>query len=125
MANGYPTSQSPVLIQSFERDTKNGYQLTPPTTLVITVPKDKEATATFQDYPPTTVITEKEDAETGEPIPDVHYEIIQIDGKGAWRATGKTDGQGKITWNDVPDGTYLVREVSTVEGYILDQTPQY
>ena len=108
-----------------ERDTKNGYQLTPPTTLVITVPKDKEATATFQDYPPTTVITEKEDAETGEPIPDVQYEIIQIDGKGAWRATGKTDGQGKITWNDVPDGTYLVREVSTVEGYILDQTPQY
>lgn len=108
-----------------ERSTNNRYQLTEPTTLVITVEPDQTATATFRDYPPHIVVTEKEDAETGEPIPGVQYETMQIDGKGAWRATGKTDAEGKITWEDVPDGTYLVREVSTVEGYILDQTPQY
>lgn len=108
-----------------ERSTNNRYQLTEPTTLVITVEPDQTATATFRDYPPHIVVTEKEDAETGEPIPGVQLEIVQIDGKGAWRATGKTDADGKITWEDVPDGTYLVREVSTVEGYILDQTPQY
>lgn len=108
-----------------ERSTNNRYQLTEPTTLVITVEPDQTATATFRDYPPHIVTSEKEDAETGEPIPGVQLEIVQIDGKGAWRATGKTDADGKITWEDVPDGTYLVREVSTVEGYILDQTPQY
>lgn len=108
-----------------ERSTNNRYQMTDPTTLVITVEPDQTATATFRDYPPHIVTSEKEDAETGEPIPGVQLEIVQIDGKGAWRATGKTDADGKIIWEDVPDGTYLVREVSTVEGYILDQTPQY
>lgn len=108
-----------------ERSTNNKYQLTEPTSLVVTIQPDKEATATFRDYPSQTVTMEKEDAVTGDPVPGCEYEIVQIDGKGAWRATGKTDASGKITWEDVPDGTYLVREVSTVEGYILDQTPQY
>lgn len=108
-----------------ERKSGNSYQLTEPTTLVITVQEDKKATATFRDYPSQTVTMEKEDATTGKPVPGVEYEIMQIDGDGAWRATGKTDSNGKITWEDVPDGTYLVREVSTVEGYILDSTPQY
>ena len=108
-----------------ERDSGDSYQLTEPTTIVITVPDDETVTATFRDYPDQTVSMEKEDAETGKPISGVQYEIVQIDGKGAWRATGKTDGSGKIEWDDVTDGTYMVREVSTVEGYILDQTPQY
>ena len=108
-----------------ERDSGNSYQLTEPTSMVITVQEDKKATATFRDYPSQTVTMEKEDATTGKPIPGVEYEIMQIDGDGAWRATDKTDSNGKITWEDVPDGTYLVREVSTVEGYILDSTPQY
>lgn len=108
-----------------ERSTNNKYQLTEPTTLVITVPTDNDVTATFRDYPSQTVTIEKEDAVTGNPVPGCEYEIIQIDGKGVWRATGKTDANGKITWDDVPDGTYLVREVSTTDGYILDQTPQY
>lgn len=108
-----------------ERSTNNKYQLTEPTTQVITIENDKTATVTFRDYPTTTVTMEKEDAITGDPIAGCEYEIVQLDGKGAWRATGKTDGGGKITWDSVPDGTYLVREVSTVGDYILDQTPQY
>ena len=108
-----------------ERDSGDSYQLTEPTTIVITVPDDEKVTATFRDYPDQTVTMEKEDAETGKPVSGVQYEIVQIDGKGAWRATGKTDGSGKIEWDDVTDGTYMVREVSTVEGYILDPTPQY
>lgn len=42
-----------------ERSTNNRYQLTEPTTLVITVEPDQTATATFRDYPPHIVVTEK------------------------------------------------------------------
>lgn len=108
-----------------ERSTNNKYQLTEPTTQVVLVREDEAATVTFRDYPSTSVTMEKEDAITGAAVAGCEYEIVQIDGDGAWRATGKTDGSGKIVWEDVPDGTYLVREVSTVGDYILDQTPQY
>ncbi|MBQ7757495.1 SpaA isopeptide-forming pilin-related protein [Anaerotignum sp.] len=120
-----PEISGPGTYTIIERDSGKSYQLTEPTSLVITVQDGEKATATFRDYPSQTVTMEKEDAATGKPIPGVEYEIMQIDGDGAWRATGKTDSNGKITWEDVPDGTYLVREVSTVEGYILDSTPQY
>lgn len=48
-----------------ERSTNNKYQLTEPTTLVITVPTDNDVTATFRDFPSQTVTMEKEDAVTG------------------------------------------------------------
>lgn len=108
-----------------ERSTNPDYQLTEPTTLVVVVEPDKTTTATFRNFPKQDVTIWKEDAITGEPIPGVQYEIYQIDGKGAWRAVSQTDNQGRIIFEGVPDGTYLVREVSTIGDYILDRTPQY
>jgi len=108
-----------------ERSTNTSYQLTEPTTLVILVEENRETTATFRNFPKQDVSVYKEDAITGEPIQGVQYEIYQIDGKGAWRAVAQTDSKGRIVFEGVPDGTYLVREVSTVGDYILDPTPQY
>lgn len=108
-----------------ERSTNPDYQLTEPTTLVVVVEPDKTTTATFRNFPKQDVTIWKEDAITGEPIPGVQYEIYQIDGKGAWRAVSQTDNQGRIIFEGVPDGTYLVHEVSTIGDYILDRTPQY
>ena len=108
-----------------ERSTNTSYQLTEPITLVILVEENRETTATFRNFPKQDIPVYKEDAITGEPIQGVQYEIYQIDGKGAWRAVAQTDSQGRIVFEDVPDGTYLVREVSTVGDYILDPTPQH
>ncbi|MDL2248841.1 hypothetical protein LJB89_04010, partial [Tyzzerella sp. OttesenSCG-928-J15] len=108
-----------------ERSTNPDYQLTEPTTLVITVLADRTTTATFRNFKKQDVTVYKEDAITGEPIQGVQYEIYQIDGKGAWRAVAQTDSAGRIVFEGVPDGAYLVREVSTIGDYILDQTPQY
>jgi len=101
------------------------YQLTPPTFADIVLTTDNPTGQwTFYDDTSTTVTPEKVDAATGDAIPGVEFELHQIDGNGNFKAVGTTGDDGKYSFKNVPDGTYEVFEVSTVDGYILDQTPQ-
>lgn len=105
----------------------NGYDyiLTPPTSHSVVLTTDNpSAEVSFYNDSPQDVTPHKVDADTGEPIPGVEFEISQIDGNGNWKAVGETKADGTCTWSNVPDGVYSIREVSTVSGYILDQTPQ-
>ena len=101
------------------------YQLTPPTYQNITLTVEQpHGIATFYNDPTQTVTVIKEDSVTGDTIKGVEMELRQIDGNGAFVAVAETDAQGRAVFNNIPDGTYSVREVSTVEPYILDSTPQ-
>ena len=101
------------------------YQLTPPTYQHITLTEAQpDGMVTFFNDPTTTITPYKEDAVTGEKIKGVQFELRQIDGNGSFVAVAETDAQGRAIFANLPDGTYSVREVSTVEPYILDSTPQ-
>ena len=62
----------------------------------------------------------KVDAETRQPLAGVVYRLF--DANGSKIADGTTDGNGKVTFSDLKPGKYAYQEISTVSGYLLDDT---
>lgn len=62
----------------------------------------------------------KVDAETRQPLAGVVYRLF--DANGSKIADGTTDGNGKATFSDLKPGKYAYQEISTVSGYLLDNT---
>ena len=62
----------------------------------------------------------KVDAETRQPLAGVVYRLF--DANGSKIADGTTDGNGKVTFSDLKPGKYSYQEISTVSGYLLDNT---
>ena len=62
----------------------------------------------------------KVDAETRQPLAGVVYRLF--DANGSKIADGTTDGNGKVTFFDLKPGKYAYQEISTVSGYLLDNT---
>ena len=62
----------------------------------------------------------KVDAETRQPLAGVVYRLF--DSEGNKIADGTTDGNGKVTFSDLKPGKYAYQEISTVSGYLLDNT---
>ena len=62
----------------------------------------------------------KVDAETRQPLAGVVYRLF--DANGSKIADGTTDDDGKVTFSGLKSGKYAYQEVSTVSGYLLDDT---
>ena len=71
----------------------------------------------------TTVRIHKVDAETGEGIYGVAFEIK--DAKNNYIGSYKTDDQGYIELSSVlPDGRYVITETKAADGYVIDSKPR-
>ena len=62
----------------------------------------------------------KVDAEAKQPLGGVVYRLFDADGNKI--ADGTTDAAGKVTFSGLRLGKYFYREISTVDGYVLDET---
>ena len=62
----------------------------------------------------------KVDAETKQPLAGVVYHLFDADGSKI--ADGTTDVTGKVTFSGLRLGKYVYQEISTVDGYVLDET---
>ena len=60
------------------------------------------------------------DAETKQPLAGVVYRLFDADGNKV--ADGTTDATGKVTFSGLRLGKYAYQEISTVDGYVLDET---
>lgn len=62
----------------------------------------------------------KVDAETKQPMAGVVYRLFDADGSKI--ADGTTDATGEVTFSGLRLGKYVYQEISTVDGYVLDET---
>ena len=62
----------------------------------------------------------KVDADTKQPLAGVTYRIFDADGNKI--TDGTTDANGKVTFDNLKPGSYSYQEISTVDGYQLDDT---
>ena len=62
----------------------------------------------------------KVDADTKQPLAGVVYRLFDADGNKI--ADGTTDANGKVTFDNLKPGSYSYQEISTADGYQLDDT---
>ena len=62
----------------------------------------------------------KVDADTKQPLAGVVYRLF--DASGSKIADGTTDANGRLTFSGLRLGKYFYQEISTVDGYVLDET---
>ena len=59
--------------------------------------------------------------ENGSPLAGVHFKLFNE--AGSFIDEGDTDAEGKLVFSMLPIGKYFVQETSTLDGYVLDDTP--
>ncbi len=62
----------------------------------------------------------KVDADTKQPLAGVVFRLFDANGNKI--ADGTTDATGKVTFSGLRLGKYVYQEISTVDGYVLDET---
>ncbi|MDO0874653.1 MSCRAMM family protein [Carnobacterium divergens] len=63
----------------------------------------------------------KSDVSTGEVLPNTGIKILDKDNQTV--VEGRTDENGKFTFENLPDGEYAFVEFDAPEGYLIDETP--
>jgi len=109
-----------------ETRVKDGYQLdNTPQTIQINAGETKELT--FENDPLGSLTVTVKDANTREPLAGVVVvKITTLDGTIVGPSNGEytTDNNGTIVINDIASGGYIIQEIRTLNGYILDDTPK-
>ena len=79
-------------------------------------------TLTFGNPPKGTLLITKRDSVTGAAMQGVKFSVKTSSGENVGNGEFLTDNDGQITINNLIPGTYVVTEIATLSGYVLDTT---
>ena len=108
-----------------ELKAKEGYLLDN-TPKAIQIKDHQTYTLEFFNQPVGGLVIKKMDSVTKEPLSEVIFKVTTTDGAVVGTSNGefRTDENGYISIPDLEPGGYVVQEVKTKDGYLLDNTPK-
>ena len=108
-----------------EVQTRTGYLLDD-TPRNIQIQDYQTYTLEFFNQPVGALVIKKMDSETKEPLSNVLFKVTTTDGMvvGAGNGEYRTDENGYISISGLKPGGYIVQELQTKNGYLLDNTPR-
>lgn len=105
-----------------------GYAIKEPAVQEIYIKAGESKTVTFQNMPLSALIVYKYDSVTGEAVEGAVFQIKYLAGTsgtgGTVIGTYKTSANGSFTVTGLKAGTYIVEELASDSGHVIDTAPQ-
>lgn len=111
-----------------EVDPPTGYALRDPSEQTIYVDNDKAVELIFENTPLSALVVWKFDSVTGEALEGAVFQVRYLGGTsgtgGTVIGTYKTSANGSFTVTGLEAGTYVVEELASPNGHVIDTAPQ-
>ena len=111
-----------------EVDPPTGYALHDPSEQTIYVDNDKAVELVFENTPLSALVVWKFDSVTGEALEGAVFQVRYLGGTsgtgGTVIGTYKTSANGSFTVTGLEAGTYIVEELASPNGHVIDTAPQ-
>ena len=105
-----------------------GYRIKDPAAQKIFVKAGESKTVTFENTPLSALVVFKFDSVTGEAVKNAVFQVKYLTGTsgtgGTVIGTYKTSANGSFTVTGLDEGTYIVEELASDSGHVIDTAPQ-
>lgn len=105
-----------------------GYRIKDPAAQEVFVKAGESKTVTFENTPLSALVVFKFDSVTGEAVKNAVFQVKYLTGTsgtgGTVIGTYKTSANGSFTVTGLDEGTYIVGELASDSGHVIDTAPQ-
>lgn len=105
-----------------------GYRIKDPAAQEVFVKAGESKTVTFENTPLSALVVFKFDSVTGEAVRNAVFQVKYLTGTsgtgGTVIGTYKTSANGSFTVTGLDEGTYIVEELASDSGHVIDTAPQ-
>lgn len=111
-----------------ELESVPGYRIKDPATQEVFIKAGESKTVTFENTPLSALVVFKFDSVTGEAVSNAVFQVKYLTGTsgtgGTVIGTYKTSVNGSFTVTGLDEGTYIVEELASDSGHVIDTAPQ-